>query len=94
VRQSFFNNPGNPNTVNLGFYCNVELGSFSLSINKEKNLSKTDGIGTQTNITSSSINSDTKLIKDWIDKSHEFCSQLFKGMTKGKFYQSFNQIKE
>ncbi|MBV6460185.1 MAG: hypothetical protein HJHJAOHD_00287 [Flavobacteriales bacterium] len=94
VKQNFYKSKSNPNNLNLGFHYNTELGSLSISVIRGKNIAKSDGIITQTNITSKPINPDLNLITDWLRKSHEFCSQLFKDMTRGKLYDSFNSIKK
>jgi uncharacterized protein (TIGR04255 family) len=89
VEQSFFNNSSNPNNLNLGFHYNTDLGSLSIGIARGKNNMGNDGIIMQTSILSKSIIPDVESIQDWLGKAQDFCSNLFKKMTKGELYNSF-----
>jgi uncharacterized protein (TIGR04255 family) len=94
VKQNFFDNSNNPNNINLGFHYNTDLGSLSISVIRGIDIAKSDGIIMQTNIKSKLIKPDLNLVNDWLGKSHEFCSTLFKDMTKGTLYESFCSTKK
>ncbi|MDZ4759439.1 MAG: hypothetical protein SGJ10_15040, partial [Bacteroidota bacterium] len=91
IKQDFYKNKNHPNNLNLSFYYETELGALSIVISKgNKNIEKKiPGIVIQTNVTSPSMKPEIGLIQQWVNESHEFCSQMFKGMTKGKLYDSF-----
>lgn len=89
IQQNFYKNKNNPNNFNLGFFYTTDLGSLSIQITKGKNLQQIDGIIMQTTIVSKRIKPSKDLIHNWLNESHDFCSQLFKDMTKGNLYESF-----
>jgi uncharacterized protein (TIGR04255 family) len=90
VKQDFYNNQSHPDNLNLVFQYNTNLGSLTISIARGRNIQKKDGIVIRTAVYSKSLVPNIKLIHDWLSKSHEFCSQLFKDMTKGELYKSFS----
>lgn len=93
VKQNFYKNTNNPNNLNLGFHYHTDLGSLALGLSRGKDTNRTDGIVIRTNLASKSIKPEITLIQEWLNKSHEFCSQLFKDMTHGDLYDSFSQTK-
>jgi len=47
------------------------------------------GIVLQTRINGNPLEANEKEISNWINKSHDICSDLFKKLTEGKLYESF-----
>ena len=93
VEQEFYANISKPNNLNLSFHYKTEFGQLTITIFRGQNNAK-DGIVMQTNITSDPIQPDLNVISIWLNNSQKFCSQLFKDMTKGTLYESFNVAKK
>ncbi|HEY5125634.1 MAG TPA: TIGR04255 family protein [Ignavibacteria bacterium] len=87
--QSFFDSPKYPTNLNLGFFYSLPIGDLSINFQKGKSINKQDGIILQTRINGNSLNANKEEISDWINKSHEICSDLFKKLTEGELYESF-----
>jgi uncharacterized protein (TIGR04255 family) len=91
ISQNFFDNNIKANNLNLSFNYNTELGSLLVSFTRGKNNFKADGIVIRTALQKAKCKSNILLIKEWLNDSHEFCSKLFKDMTKGNLYESFSK---
>jgi len=89
IKQGFYNNQSAAGNVLLVLNYPTEQGSLNLNIGRGKDQKGFDGITINTNLVSGNIKPEIPLIKDWLNKSHEVCSGLFKEMTKGKLYESF-----
>jgi len=87
--QSFIESEKYPTNINLGFYYKIPIGDLSITFQKGKSSSQQDGIILQTRINGNSLNVNKEEISVWINKSHEFCSDLFKKLTEGELYESF-----
>jgi uncharacterized protein (TIGR04255 family) len=87
--QSFLDSSKFPTNLNLGFYYKLPIGDLSIIFQSGKSTSQQDGIVLQTRINGNPLNSNKAEISDWINKSHEICSDLFKKLTEGDLYESF-----
>ena len=67
----------------------AQVGNLNVNIGRGKDVKGDDGISIQTVLSSGVINPELDFVKDWLNKSHEICSNSFKRMTKGKLYDSF-----
>lgn len=89
IKQGFYR----PKTVagNLLLILNfpTELGALNVNIGRGKDNQGFDGIAINTSIVSGIIKPERVVLKDWLTKSHEYCSTIFKDMTRGKLYDSF-----
>jgi uncharacterized protein (TIGR04255 family) len=90
VSQEFYSQKPVTKGLAINFIFENELGTLNVSFNRGKNLKNEEGIAIQTNITSHEVNVRTMDVKNWLEKAHELCSQLFKQMTKGKLYKEFS----
>lgn len=88
--QSFFEKQSNPKNLNLGFYYEILLGELSITFLRGKNLNQDDGIILQTRINGSPSAAERNQLIDWIKNSHDVSSDLFKKLTEGELYRSFN----
>ena len=90
IKQSFLQSKTNPFNLDVGFYFEVDLGRFSLTLKKGTNQSGAIGIVMQTSIHASNLMFDAKEpVIDWLGKAHAFSSKNFKEITKGALYKSF-----
>lgn len=89
--QSFFKNEGNPTNINIGFYYKVNLGDLSIVFQQGKNSRQEEGIVLQSRINGIPLPANQDEISNWINESHEICSELFKKLTEGKLYESFKK---
>lgn len=89
--QSFLPKASNPTNLNLGFYYITEMGELMLTFNRGKNLEQDDGILVQTRINGQSSIAEIEQLTQWIEKAHNFCSDIFKRLTEGELYESFNK---
>ena len=89
IKQGFYKNQVAAGNVLLVLNYPTENGSLNITIGRGKDNTGFDGITINTNLVSGNIKPEIPLIKDWLSKSHEVCSGLFKEMTKGKLYESF-----
>lgn len=87
--QNFFSPKKHPNNVNLGFYYRTDYGDLAVTFKKGKNNHQEDGIVMQTTIFGKRLHSEVNPILSWLDKTHDFSSNLFKDITKGELYKSF-----
>jgi uncharacterized protein (TIGR04255 family) len=87
--QSFITSETFPTNINLGYYYKIPLGDLSVLFQKGKSIKKLDGIILQTRIDGNPLNPVIEEVSDWINKSHEICSDLFKKLTEGSLYESF-----
>ena len=89
--QSFFKSTKYPKNINLGFYYELSIGDLSITFQKGKSKNQQEGIVLQTRINGKPLNANKEEISDWINKSHEICSDLFKKLTEGELYESFKK---
>ncbi|HWC54327.1 MAG TPA: TIGR04255 family protein [Chitinophagaceae bacterium] len=89
IKQGFYKGQSAAGNVLLVLNYPTEQGSLNLNIGRGKDNKGFDGITINTNLVSGNIKPEIPLIRDWLNKSHELCSGLFKEMTKGKLYESF-----
>ncbi len=89
ITQGFYHGNSISKNLVLGLNYENELGSLNVNINRGKDAKGGDGIAIQTNLTSGIVKFETSVIKTWVEKAHELCSNSFKEMTKGKLYESF-----
>lgn len=87
--QKIYQKKDKPVNLNLGMHFDTEEGALSVVLSKGLNNLKENGIIIQTSLLSTTLLPNIESIKDWISKSHDVCSQVFKDMTKGKLYDSF-----
>ena len=89
--QRFFKSDLNPNTVSGSFGYKTDDGSLNLSFNKGKDQAGNEGLVLKTQLDGDETSLNTNTLYMWLEKAHEFCSNLFKDMTKGELYDSFLQ---
>lgn len=90
IQQAFFKPiSSNPKSFNLGLTYETELGDVSISIQSGKNKQSESGIILQTRLNGDSVKQGPKEILEWLGNAHDFCSKLFKELTKGELYESF-----
>jgi len=87
--QTFYKSDLYPNSISGSFGYNTETGNLEISFNKGKDQSGNEGLVLKTQLNGDEVNLHTNAIYVWLDKAHEFCSNLFKDMTKGELYNSF-----
>jgi uncharacterized protein (TIGR04255 family) len=75
--------------LDLGFYYETDLGNLSVTLKKGENGNKEDGIVMQTTLRGQESMENVENVLSWLNSSHEFSSDLFKKITKGKLYNSF-----
>lgn len=90
LKQRFYKTTHLPKSLNFSTSFQTNLGQLSVALNTGKNSKQDDGLVLQTTLSSSDFQPDTSQIVDWLENSHEFSSNLFKEMTKGSLYNSFN----
>jgi uncharacterized protein (TIGR04255 family) len=74
-------------SIKQGFYTpRTVAGNLLLILNFPTELGS---LNVNTSIVSDTIKPDGAVLKDWLTKSHECCSTIFKDMTRGKLYDSF-----
>ncbi len=88
-KQNFYTSEEGPNNVNLGFYYQTGHGDLAVTFKKGKNSNQEDGIVMQTIIFGHKLSPEMNPILAWLEKTHEFSSNLFKDITKGELYESF-----
>jgi uncharacterized protein (TIGR04255 family) len=89
IEQGFIKKTGNPFHLDLGFYYETDLGNLSVTLKKGKNGDKEDGIVMQTTLRGQESMETVENVLSWLNRSHDFSSDLFKEITKGKLYNSF-----
>ncbi|RDC65797.1 TIGR04255 family protein [Adhaeribacter pallidiroseus] len=89
LNQSFHQTQEKANAVSLGLTYYTELGQLTISLNIGKNAMQEEGLILQTQLSGSEYEADSNRILQWLTDAHEFCSNIFKEMTKGNLYESF-----
>ncbi|KAB2881497.1 TIGR04255 family protein [bacterium] len=89
IQQDFYKNVLHSTNLNVGLSYETSNGALTLSFNRGNNKDGQDGIVIRTSLVGKPIKPEKNQIKKWLAESHEFCSQLFKDMTKGGLYESF-----
>ena len=89
VSQTFYKSDSGAKNMTLVLHFENALGLLVFTLGSGKNSGGQDGIIIQTSITRNNSESDTGSIKDWLDEAHKLCSNMFKDMTRGKLYSTF-----
>jgi uncharacterized protein (TIGR04255 family) len=89
IKQEFLQEKGNPFHLDTGFYYKTNLGDLSVTLKKGKNGKNEEGIVMQTTLFGQESIGDVENVLIWLNKAHDFTSNLFKEITKGKLYTSF-----
>lgn len=89
INQEFYKGKNEANQLLLGLSFPNDLGVLSVNFGRGLDMKSNQGISINTNIFSHTIKPEPTIIKEWLNKAHELCSQIFKDMTKGKLYDSF-----
>lgn len=89
VKQGFYTGNSISKNLVLGLNYENELGFLNINVNRGKDAQGADGIVVQTSLTSGTTKVEHAVIKSWIEKAHELCSNSFKEMTKGNLYEQF-----
>ncbi|PIX34128.1 MAG: hypothetical protein COZ59_08360 [Bacteroidetes bacterium CG_4_8_14_3_um_filter_31_14] len=89
LKQTFLKETNNPTSVNLGFFYDTKIGGFSIRMNKGNNSKGQPGIIIDTTISNNSSIPDITKVSKWLNDAHDYVSETFKAMTKGKMYDSF-----
>ncbi|MDQ3394836.1 MAG: TIGR04255 family protein [Bacteroidota bacterium] len=87
--QSFYETTKFPNYINLGLQYETEFGNLNISLNNGKQ-DVEDGLVLNTKITGFNKNPEKEEIMIWLKNSKALCSKLFKKLTEGDLYNSFN----
>ena len=90
IQQTFFTPDGFPLSATVGFSYKTQIGKLDILLNSGKNQKGENGL-----ITRIQLNDDSKLqniveIKSWLIGAHDMSRKLFKSLTEGKLYDSFN----
>jgi uncharacterized protein (TIGR04255 family) len=80
----------NPNNFNFGLNYKTDLGTLNILLNKGKANNNSEGLVMQTGLYQEDVIPEISSIKEWVKKSHNYNSRLFKNITKGNLYNSFN----
>lgn len=89
ITQGFLQNPGYPFHLDQGFFYETSLGYLTVTLKKGQNSEKKNGIVMQSSLQNQNELNKKEDILGWLDEAHRFSSNLFKEITKGKLYQSF-----
>lgn len=95
INQTFLETNSLPNSLNLSFNYATEFGNLTVHFRKGKQVQKStkelkEGIILQTHLGGEPMALSVDGISKWLEESHNFCSGLFKKMTEGNLYNSFN----
>ncbi len=90
IQQGFHNIQKPPNVFNWGIGYETELGNLVLRIDAGANNKKERGLIIQTQINGFEKDANLGSLTNWLNDAHELCSSLFKDLTKGELYESFN----
>ena len=82
LKQRFLKSENNPNSIDLGFYYEIDLGNLSVTLKKGQNEKKEEGIVMQTMLHSKSRSAIQEDILSWLMDAHNFSSKVFKEITK------------
>lgn len=90
ISMKFIGSEGDiPQIFNLTVGYSESVGTVNINVARGQNNAKEDGVAIQTNIVMSNIAFNQSEIELRLDKAHDRCSDLFKLMTKGELYESF-----
>lgn len=90
IEQEFYkSSSSNPKAFNFGLTYEHDLGDVSISIQSGKNSQSDFGLILQTRLDGGFEEQGADELMSWVNNAHEFCSQLFKELTKGELYESF-----
>lgn len=90
--QTFYKPTLNAFNLNYGFQFKDPLGQLVLQINRGNNPKHGEGIAIQSSL-SNEVIPKPKEIGEWLNKSHELLSSMFKAMTSGALYDHFSSKK-
>lgn len=90
VTQTFLeDSKSKPSDVNIGLNYPIELGHLLVNVQTGNHAQKGKGLVMQTKITGKGFEANKKLVDSWVDDAHGVCRQIFRKMTEGELYQSF-----
>lgn len=89
LKQNFYDSVNYASSISLGFNYKTELGQLDISLNSGKNDKNETGIVLKTQLNGPFVPPNTDEVLNWLDEAHNFCSDLFKQMTRGQLYESF-----
>lgn len=90
VNQHFYEVTESPNLFNWGIGYKSDLGNLIIRIDAGTNNSNKKGLIIQIQINGLDKKVDLKSLSKWLNDAHLLCSDLFREMTRGKLYESFN----
>ncbi len=89
IVQHFHKFSNAPNAFNWGIGYQIHLGNFALRIDAGRNNKNKKGLIIQIQLSGLENEPNLPSLTKWLDEAHQFCSDLFKELTKGKLYDSF-----
>lgn len=89
IQQDFHKFDAFPDTMDLTVTYGHELGKVLLKFNTAKNQSGKDGLVVQIKIIGDSVYSVGEPIIEWLEASHSLSRSIFRNMTKGDLFESF-----
>lgn len=91
INQNFYNQQEPASGFNLDLAYNTEHGQFHIAINAGNAHAKQErGLILQTRLNGPEFEANSEKILSWLSTAQAFCSGIFKEMTKGNLYESFN----
>lgn len=88
VNQNYIDQSNVPSNFGLNLDYIVDLGTTSINLRRGKQNDQ-EGLVVQTRIAGKHQRLNVVEIISWLNNAHDFCSDLFKKMTKGDLYDSF-----
>lgn len=90
IEQKFYNFKETPRDFNWGIGYKTAWGNFNLRIDAGYNKEKEKGLILQFRLNGFEKKPHINVLADWLTNGHTLCSNLFKELTAGKLYHSFN----
>lgn len=90
ISHNFFDTSDFPHTFGWNIGYDLSIGKTILNINTGLNNKNERGIIVQTRIEGDDCIPEISTLQKWLSEAHEFCSMLFKNLTKGTLFTSFN----
>lgn len=87
--QKFYETQLFPHTFGWNIGYKSEVGNVILNINTGINKKNEKGLILQTRIEGNKCAPEIMVLETWLEEAHQFCSTLFKNLTKGELYKSF-----
>ncbi len=89
ISQGFYETEERPKNISLSFDYETSFGELKVFLRKGKNIKKEEGVIMHTTVVGKEKSPNQETILSWLNQTHEFCSQLFKDITKEELYNSF-----